>query len=304
MNLFIIGNGFDIGHGLPTKYWDFRTYLYNMYPFFLERFEEHYEVYPGMTNKAKQELLWNELETNLANIDDDIIIENAENMSLDLDGGDIGIEDTLYEYFRDEFDYISNLAKYLKQWIRTIRIRDIKKRTSLICPDNDNQYLTFNYTAVLETVYGISESQILHIHGSLRNKDGNPILGHGNQLRITEIQEKKKNADDVFDEKTSSACRIIEDYYMKTYKNVRRLAPRLYSFINKGIQDVYVIGCSLAGVDMLYYRIVDDITGNKATWNVYYFKEEEKQKLLNNLREIEIDFERINLIPTTIFYDL
>ena len=26
-DLFIIGNGFDIGHNLPTRYWDFRNYL-------------------------------------------------------------------------------------------------------------------------------------------------------------------------------------------------------------------------------------------------------------------------------------
>ena len=31
MKLFIIGNGFDKGHGLNTSYWDFRTYLKNMY---------------------------------------------------------------------------------------------------------------------------------------------------------------------------------------------------------------------------------------------------------------------------------
>ena len=39
MKLFIIGNGFDKGHGLNTSYWDFRTYLKNMYPEFLYAFE-------------------------------------------------------------------------------------------------------------------------------------------------------------------------------------------------------------------------------------------------------------------------
>lgn len=46
MKLFIIGNGFDIGHGLPTHYWDFRTYLENRDPSFLTAFEEHYDIYP------------------------------------------------------------------------------------------------------------------------------------------------------------------------------------------------------------------------------------------------------------------
>ena len=29
MNLFIIGNGFDISHGLSTEYKKFKTYLFN-----------------------------------------------------------------------------------------------------------------------------------------------------------------------------------------------------------------------------------------------------------------------------------
>lgn len=54
MKLFIIGNGFDIGHGLPTQYWDFRTYLENRDPNFLTAFEEHYDIYPNMSNDEKQ----------------------------------------------------------------------------------------------------------------------------------------------------------------------------------------------------------------------------------------------------------
>ena len=30
--LFIIGNGFDIAHGIPTKYSDFREFILGMYP--------------------------------------------------------------------------------------------------------------------------------------------------------------------------------------------------------------------------------------------------------------------------------
>ena len=31
-SLFIAGNGFDIAHGIPTKYSDFRTFLIDMFP--------------------------------------------------------------------------------------------------------------------------------------------------------------------------------------------------------------------------------------------------------------------------------
>ena len=99
MKLYIIGNGFDIAHGLPTQYWDFRTYLEHVAYDFLQAFEEHYYIYPNMSDDAKKKLLWNELETNLANIDEDIIIENATSIEMDLESGDVGIEDTLYDYF-------------------------------------------------------------------------------------------------------------------------------------------------------------------------------------------------------------
>jgi len=68
VKLFIIGNGFDKGHGLATSYWDFRMYLENHYPNFLSTFEEHYNIYPKMDVDSKRKLLWNEFETNLANI--------------------------------------------------------------------------------------------------------------------------------------------------------------------------------------------------------------------------------------------
>jgi hypothetical protein len=132
MKLFIIGNGFDKGHDLNTSYWDFRNYLKNVYPDFLYAFESHYYIYPSNSDEAKKKLLWYELEKNLANIDEEVIIEDALQMDMALESGDIGIEDTLYEYFTEQYRYIERLAKYVKQWVRTIRIRDVKPRTSLI----------------------------------------------------------------------------------------------------------------------------------------------------------------------------
>ena len=81
-----------------------------------------------ITRRLQKNLLWNELEKNLANIDEDVIIDDALQMDIALESGDVGIEDTLYEYFTEEYKYIERLAKYLKQWVRTIRIRDVKPK--------------------------------------------------------------------------------------------------------------------------------------------------------------------------------
>lgn len=59
--------------------------------------------------------MWNELETNLANIDEDVIIEDETSIEMNLESGDVGIEDTLYDYFSEEYQYIKKLAIYLKE---------------------------------------------------------------------------------------------------------------------------------------------------------------------------------------------
>jgi hypothetical protein len=166
MKLFIIGNGFDIGHGLPTGYWDFRTFLDSVYPEFLRSFEEHYDIYPGMSAEAKKKTLWSRFESNLANIDEDTIIDIGTSIELNLESGDVGIEDTLYSHFTDEYQYIEKLAGYLKQWVRSIKIRDCLPRTTIIDKSNRDLFLTFNYTAVLENVYGITPGNIVSKSGS------------------------------------------------------------------------------------------------------------------------------------------
>lgn len=45
----------------------------------------------------------------MANIEEDVIIENALSIEMGLETGDVGIEDTLYKYFTKEYNYINNV---------------------------------------------------------------------------------------------------------------------------------------------------------------------------------------------------
>lgn len=304
MQLFIIGNGFDRAHDLPTTYWDFRTYLQQMYPEFLYSFEEEYYIYPSGGDEAKKSMLWNDLETNLANINEEVIIEQAVSIDMGLEGGDVGIEDTFYYYLTDKYKYIALLAKYMKQWVRTIRIRDLPIKTSLINSSNDALYITFNYTAVLERVYGIDVDRVIHIHGSLRQRDGDPVLGHGNKDRIEGIREKRYEAENLFSEKEISICRVIEDYYNHTYKNISRYMPKLRLLSGENVGEISVIGHSLAGVDIPYFRIIDELTQNTAKWKVYYRNCEDEERMKNSLSECGIDIKRIEMLHSQKFFDL
>lgn len=304
MRLYVIGNGFDRAHNLPTRYWDFRTYLAQHYPDFLSSFEENYDIYQGMTDEQKGKLLWNALETNLANIREDVIIEDATHIEMGLESGDVGIEGTLRDYFEEQFDYIKKLEIYLKQWVRTIRIRDLNRFTSKLDNSNNDIFVTFNYTAVLETTYRINEENVIHIHGSLRDNTDDPILGHGNSNRIEDIKGRRNHAVIKADEKESSICYVLQDYYQTTYKNVLNYMHKLNRLVTKKFDEVVVLGHSIAGVDLPYFKRLDEITSKKLNWRVYYFDKDEKCDMFEALKSQGISPKRIEMFHSSEFYDL
>jgi len=304
MRLFIIGNGFDIAHNLPTRYWDFRTYLKTNYPDFLEAFEQHYQIAPNDSEEHKKKLLWNEFETNLANIDEDIIIDDAVRIEMDLESGDIGVEDTLRAYFRSEYKYINKLAIHLKQWVQSINVKNTSPKTSKINKNSDDFFINFNYTSVLESVYHVTPSNVLHIHGSLRSNDDDPILGHGNKKRIENIKAKKNDAQTRWDEKLISICHVIEEYYMATLKNVNNYMHKLSSLYKCRTREILVIGHSIAGIDLPYFKQIDEYTNRKALWNIYYYDETKKDNMQKALESQGIPKKRIRMMEYTEFFDL
>lgn len=304
MTLYILGNGFDLAHKLPTAYWDFRTYLKSAHPEFLEAFEEHYDIYPSMSDEAKKEYLWNRFESNLANIDEDSIIESGTSIEMDLESGDVGIEDTLYSYFTNEYQYIQKLSVYLKEWVRTIRIRDCLPRTSKIKDNIDDLFLTFNYTATLENVYLIRPDKVIHIHGSLRDYTPDPVIGHGNKMRIDRISKKIEEAESLFDEKWVSICRVVRDYYSTTLKNTDKYSGCLERIRRSQPNEIIVVGHSLDGIDLPYFTLIDNYTDNKNIWTIVVHRDKEKLKLVNSLVTAGIDRKRIRTIPSGEFFDL
>jgi hypothetical protein len=176
MKLFIIGNGFDLAHGLKTSFYDFRNFLLNAHPDFLSRFEDNYYYPYDEDNKKNKDILWNSFEENLSKIDADSLIERTENIDM---GEDYGIQDTLYYWMKDQLSFIDDLQKYLREWIQSVKIRDLVPITSHIT--DDAKYVTFNYTGVLERIYCISDEDILHIHGALRGSDNKLVVGHNDK---------------------------------------------------------------------------------------------------------------------------
>ena len=305
MNLFIIGNGFDLEHGLLTSYSDFRNYLEELDVFFLESLEGMY----GFSMKSKKEIvkkfLWKDFESNLSCIDEIGIIEQGEDVELGIEGEDIGVEDTLNSYWDSQYKFIEDFNDYFMKLVKEIDI-NVQRKTDVI--NSEDLFITFNYTLLLEEVYGISKYNILHIHGSIDEDDIIPVMGHGDREKILEIREIARNYKEKFREKQSSIHNAIADYYERALKDVNFHILTNDSFFRRliDVNSISIIGHSLGNVDMPYFKEIFDNVSEDTIWNIYLYndKEEDRKECEEKIMSIGVKKDKIKIFNSKSFFQI
>lgn len=300
--MFIIGNGFDLGHDLHTNYGDFRSYLEDNQEEFLRDFEKSYDI--SFNNIGIP--LWNDLEGNLANIDEDLLFDEMyQQTDLGLESGNIEIEDTLIYHFRKSFKYIEKLTIYLKDWIEQVNLGlvGLNRRTSFIQKDNQDIYINFNYTTILEDVYKIPEENILHIHGVV-SSESDLVLGHSSTNKIDYFNEQYNKFHNQFDEQRAPIYKALAEYCYKTYKDVNSYIDELFSLEFESIEKVIVIGHSLGTVDLPYFQRIKENIDKDVEWKIYYYAEKQIEQFAKQLGQIGVSTQQIQFISSTSLYDL
>lgn len=316
--LYIIGNGFDKAHGLKTSYWDFRTYLESTHWEFLQAFEKLYgfepldDLDPYVPEGAKlrwekmlQGELWSRLEDNMGHPN----IAQMENFSdcivddLDLDSGNVGIRDTLDEYWRREYGFIKKLQGYIKEWIESLDTTKIKPRKKVLIKSTD-YFFSFNYTDTLESVYKITD--VFHVHGGIDSIcDREPIMGHCNREQIKEYREKAVEADNLWDEGAASIDDAIADYLEGTYKDTAQIIWFCDYFWHRlsDINHVTIIGWSAGSVDMPYLEKIVACIPKHTKWTVYFYNPNEKGALEKALKLCGVNTKDIELLQSDTYWD-
>ena len=219
--LFIIGNGFDIAHGLKTSYWYFMEYLekyaedfytefvslYGYPPYGPDRFNSKKDEreYYKRRRESEYEALWKDLEHTLGIADEQNMLDFSASTveSLDLESGPVGIEDTLNYYWEEQYGFMTQLNDYLYRWARQIRLFKATPQSDRLLNNTNDCFMTFNYTNTLERIYHIPNVNVLHIHGGLPPVCyTKPIIGHGNKAVIDKYRQEAHKADEEFDEET------------------------------------------------------------------------------------------------------
>ncbi len=303
MNLFIIGNGFDLEHGLDTSYVDFRHYLENEDYEYLIWFEELYGFVVDSKREFVEDYLWKEFESKLYAINEDELVDNGKYIDMGLEGGDIGIEDTLDYYWEDQYGFIERLNDYIKLWIEQIDI-SVPKKTKMIKSNSNDMFITFNYTLLLERIYHVDEWNILHIHGSIGENDYSPVIGHGNSLKVDEARGHAKRAEDEMLEKETSIYNALANYYERILKDVNHYIGLNRAFFKKlgNIDQIFVIGNSLGEIDMPYFRKVKENIKKDAIWYIYYYRPSEEITFRNKIISIGVTEKNIRMLPSKQFF--
>ena len=320
--LYIIGNGFDRAHGLDTEYKHFRRYLLENEETFLYDLEKLYgyppfnsDVYHFSLNRQEEiqkqhnemieNWLWTAFEDNLGKPDEGEIQSICEAAGDSLKNIEFGvIEDTLNAHYEDQFRFIERLQEYLLAWAKQIDLGPATIKRKVLRNNTQDWFFSFNYTPVLEKIYGISNSRICHIHGGILPIDqhNRPIIGHGNRTSIEQHEKWQKESSDQFDEIGSSMNRAFVNFYQRTYKDVDRAMAHHAEFFKhlKHLDEILVIGHSVNIIDIQYYIKIHK-NNPTVTWNVYYHRDSEKTEMESALKGIGIT--NLNMIPAKDFWD-
>jgi hypothetical protein len=145
--LYVIGNGFDLHHGVMSSYKSFAIWLQ----------QKNRILYEKLNAVCRVESLWRDFEGALPYVDRDYFLTIGE---LWLPQGwteDDGYAELFYaqDYVRGEAEMLwDDIRKWFRKWVCSIAWHEAYDKMK-VWIDYEARFITFNYTPFLETQYGI-----------------------------------------------------------------------------------------------------------------------------------------------------
>lgn len=281
IKLFIVGNGFDIAHQVKSKYKYFRKYLldklcilcdnadYQTYNFTGDDvlsdanslLSEAYDIFIiiHFLSCAELELKddkstfeWNNIESSVGILDYSTIYNLCPTPD----------EEDYEHYTRTQFMYadifnqykdsLEKIPHYFSEWIRQIDISTVSKISDLDSLfDNKTLFINFNYTNILEEVYGIPSKNILYIHGKAIDDQSRIYFGHGNEHSDTINRIDAPLYITLYTEED-----ILHKQLRKPVEKILDDSREFFKSLNS-IEKVYSYGFSYSKVDMIYMKEIN-----------------------------------------------
>lgn len=260
--LYILGNGFDIAHGIKSRYSDFKAFVLSNGN---RQLVDLMDVF--FSNKRE---LWGDVEKALGEYDEDAILDYCKpEREFDIDHSlrdSAIIEDSPDAIFKPTVD---EFVETFKNWVDSIDISCVSPIWNL---SNQDIYFTFNYVDTLETIYHIPQSQILHIHGSRLEKEDKYVLGH-NHYRST-LEAFNDENDMIFEQNAYEKIIRWMNEYVKDTASIIKGNQIFFSGL-QNIDKVITIGHSFYEVDWPYMVEIANSTGLNIPWEMHYYSNDD-----------------------------
>lgn len=275
----LLGNGFDVNHGIPSSYAHFKTWLGNNDKELFDFLERYIDVAGDW---------WNDFERSLSEIDVPKLIR--ETPLVEKSPIDPRIPPSFSHPASWRLDSVRRaISQKFTEWVKTMDSVEIKKKIEL---PEACLYISFNYTDTLERVYGIEESRIAYIHGKASRGD-ELIYGHGKNQFVLENDVMKKyhlyRSDDFFTAGTygNSESELTSHIsYWQKYIQIGCYYDVLRPAVS-GASNVCVYGLSFSEVDYPYLQWIAERNIN-LRWRVSWHTEKDKERIRNTFRALRV----------------
>lgn len=303
--LYVIGNGFDLHHGLKTSYKDFSEYLNNTNSELFDTLEK-YISYP-VTDSS----LWARFEENLANLNaEEILSENSDYLpniaSENFETRDFHVfPDIMHEQF---LQLTSGLLSEFRNFIISVDYPESVYSQKVIL-DPTSMFLNFNYTNTLERIYNVDPRQIRYIHNSVYYRPDEIILGHGidpknfekempfppDSVAEEDYEEWFRQNDD-YDYSYDTGRESLYEYFKVMHKPTQKIIDSNSDFFNRlsEIDEIYIFGHSISDVDILYFVELANAVKPDSTWYFSYYSDSSIPILQDALVRAGVDGNSIN----------
>lgn len=304
LRLNVVGNGFDLYHGLPSSYYYFGCYLISTKPEFYKEIVKMYNLdgikmlgHPGDDyTYVVEDVFWREFEKHLGDVDEDYVVgthiddldlENDDPVEIEMNEHLVAheLKKSFVHWVKDTLDKEENY-KLIKDYINIVENK--------IDINDEEYYLVFNYTHTLQKIYNVSDEKIHYVHGECLIDDDygdyddadDLIVGHGNDARIKEIEKEIKSLENKYNftqgmkneiGEYNCILRILKDL-KKDVEGCEVWCKYFYDRIHKNIDTIRVLGMSLGEVDIPYLQQLKN-KWPSAKWEFSYYGQKDIDKI-------------------------
>lgn len=281
-NLSIVGNGFDVNHGLPSSYANFKDWLKTNDSDLFKFLDIYIDVKGDW---------WNDFESNLSEINIPQLIKDTPLNKLQPQI--IGLPPSFSHPASWKLDNIHEMiSKRFTEWVQTLDGVIVKNTINM---PEASLYISFNYTDTLERVYGINEESILYIHGKASRGD-KLIFGHGKNQYILKRDIKEKygfyESNDFYKAGTYGDREYqltMRTSFMEKepYNQLVRYNEVLKPAIRRA-EMVWVYGLSFSEVDFPYIGWI--VEQNRSLhWRASWHTEKDKIRIMNTFAALNVE---------------